>query len=383
MTNKDDLKHTDTSTTAAPVLMSSKAGSGAGARNNQSDIEKAFIRLFSGPNWDAFEQEAFKHFDAHPVDTDAHAEFFQYFTPQWRQLCDVGLYAQAENLWSKAVEIAFKWEKMNGVHIHKGTPFYFWGGTALIKGDIDHGFVLIHEAFNEDLLAERSGGRSADTLPAWCLVILKDEEQKQYWGSLVQELAKFLDARISIYNQECRRSLTLPDFKSRFLQSLDFRETAFFFVYSLWKFKQHLDTSQDMTNSSFSTLLQLDTTLNLYVVLEDVLKKYYENGMLNQLIEHFSIKHNLAIHQPPPGEQKKRNELMQERFDADPDTTIRDVLSGNIFHYTQLQTALSIAPRLRNAAAHRVQSYSALNGQTSKLLQTALNTIFAVIDLGP
>lgn len=342
----------------------STPGTSVAGSSPAPDITEDFRRLFGGPDWDSFEKAAFKYFDANPTNFDAQRKFFEYFTPQWRQFCDARMYTHAKDLWAKAIAITNKWESMNGGHIHKGTPFYFWGGTALLNGEIDLGFVLIHEALQEDIRAESSGGNPADTLPAWCFVILKDEVQEQYWIPLVQDLAKFLDACLSAYNQHCGGSLALLDFKSRFLQDRRYREATFFFVYSLWKFKRHLDTSQNLTNSSFSILVQLDCALNLYVVLEELLKVYYGNKMtLYPLVEEFSIRHKLDVHRCPLGETKKRIELMQERFHKDPNAVIRDILSGSTLHYTPVQIALSVAPLLRNAAAHRVRSYIACRGK--------------------
>lgn len=348
------------------------------------DLAEAFRRLFGGPDWDSFEKVAFKYFDANPTNFDAHRKFFEHFTPQWKQLCNDRKYSHAEALWNKAIAITHKWEKVKGGHIHKGTPFYFWGGTALLNGEIDLGFVLIHEALQEDKWAESFGGKPSDTLPAWCFVILKDEVQEQYWRLLVKDMATFLDHCLSTYNKHCGGSLALSDFKSRFLQKAQYREATFFFAYSLWKFKRHLDTSQNLTNSSFSILVQLDCVLNLYVVLEELLKVYYGNQKtLYPLVEQFSITHKLGIHQCPPGEKRKRLELMQERFRDNPNSVIQDVLSGSIPDYTPTEIALSSAPSLRNAAAHSIRSYTSLQGQASRLLQTALNAIFVVIDRGP
>lgn len=351
---------------------------------SSGDIVKAFYRLFGGPDWSIFERAAFKYFDANSKDFRAHAKFFEYFTPQWRQFCSVGRYNEGANLWAKAIEVARKWEKKpGGRHIHKGTPFYFWGGTELLKGDIDMGFVLIHEAYNEDVLAESFGAQSADALPAGCFVLLKHEVQEQYWGQLVQELAEFLEARISTYNRNCGRSLGLEQFKAQFLQIKEYREAAFFFIYSLWKFKRHFDTNSDFINSSFSILMQLDAALNLYVVLEAILKEYYGNKKsLHPLIIDFSKAHHLDVHRCATGSKLSRIDSLKKLFEKDPDAIISKTLSCSIPDHTMVQVALSVAPLLRNAAAHSVRSYAALHGQASMLLQTTLTAIFAAIDLG-
>lgn len=348
------------------------------------DIGEAVWALFGAPDWDAFERTAFDYFQQNRLDFGAHAKFFGHFTPRWHQLCQIGNLTAAEDLWHQVVVIARKWEKMTGDRIHKGTPFYFWGGTALLNGKVDMGFLLIHEALNEDMFGESCGEIPAEMLPAWCFVTLESERQEQYWKPLISDLSAFLDKRIFDYNHSCKMILDPSHFKSQFLKNKDSKEVTFFFVYSLWKFKHYLDTARDLDGSPFSTLIQLDAVLNLYVVLEEILKGYYGNDkLLYRLIEDFSKAHNLGVTECPTGTEVKRINLVRERFETDPNDAISDWLSYAVPDYTPVQIALSVARLLRNAAAHSIRSYPALQGRASNLLQLALNAIFTVIELGP
>jgi|GEM_PF-4580569 len=347
------------------------------------DINGAVQRLFGSPDWDAFEKIAFDYFDQSVSNFSAHATFFEYFTPQWRQFCLIGNLTAAMDMWNKVVTIARKWEKATGGRIHKGTPFYFWGGTAILNGNIDMGFILIHEALNEDMFGESCGEVSAEKLPAWCFVTLEHEKQEQYWKSLVNTLSIFLDDRISDYNRTCNMALDRTRFKSKFLEQKALRETTFFFVYSLWKFKHYLNVTQGFDGSSFSILFQLDAVLNLYTVLEELLKGYYGNDkMLYALIEDFSKAHNLGMTECPAGANDKRIDLARKRFETDPNSAISEFLSYSVADHTPVQISLSVARLLRNAAAHSIRSYPALQGRASDLLQIALNAVFIVVELG-
>jgi hypothetical protein len=349
-----------------------------------SDISNAVQRLFGAPDWDAFEKVAFDYFDQNRSDVNAHANFFGYFTPQWHQLCVFGNLTAAEALWRKVVMIARKWEKTTGGRIHKGTPFYFWGGTALLNGNVDMGFLLIHEALNEDMFGESCGEISAEKLPAWHFVTLEDEAQEQYWKPLVNSLSVFLDERILAYNTRCSMALDQARFKGQFLRRRESREAAFFFVYSLWKFKHYIETTQDLNDSSFSILFQLDAILNLYVVLEGILKGYYGGDKtLYSMIVEFSSKHSLGVNQPPSGEKEPRINILEKRFNDDPNGTISAALSYKLGDYTPIQTALSFARLFRNFVAHNIQSYPALQGQAFNLLQLALDAVFSVVELEP
>ena len=246
-----------------------------------------------------------------------------------------------------------------------------------MNGETDTGFVLMHEAFEED---KRAGGedkkwRHSETLPAWRFIILDYESQEQYWVDLVRDLALFLDACISEYRKACAGTLDLTGFRSHFLQKQEYREAVFFFVYSLWKFRHHLRTAGGLTTSSFSVLLQLDAALNLYVILEEVLKRYYGGKLqLHNLIECFSKKHDLGVHKCAPGRRKSRIVSLKEEFDdvSRTDQVISQILASSKKDFNSVEAALSIAPKLRNAAAHRVRSYPAFAGNAPNYPATSL-----------
>ena len=76
----------------------------------------------------------------------SHDNFFQEFTPVWLDLINRRHYFQATKLWNFALNLAFDWQKRNrGNNIHKGTPFYFLGVTAILNNEIENGyFGFVH-----------------------------------------------------------------------------------------------------------------------------------------------------------------------------------------------------------------------------------------------
>lgn len=81
-------------------------------------------------------------------------EYFENFSGLWQIMFRRGMLEYAERLWETALEPVLQWEVNHpGKRIHKGTPYYFWAKTALLRGDADQGFLLAHQALDEDARA--------------------------------------------------------------------------------------------------------------------------------------------------------------------------------------------------------------------------------------
>jgi len=111
--------------------------------------DKAFLDLYvaffgSRPyNLAEFERAAVEFFTRTSTDASAHNDFFNNFTIIWRPLLDNRRFDEAESLWEIALRPALAWEmQQQGGFIHKGTPYYFWGMSAILKGDLDKGYAL-------------------------------------------------------------------------------------------------------------------------------------------------------------------------------------------------------------------------------------------------
>lgn len=84
--------------------------------------------------------------------TGVYDKYFSNFTSLWNLLLYQGSFFYAEQLWQISIETAKKWDKRQNQNkkIHKGTPFYFWGVTCILKEDLEKGFLLMHQALEED-----------------------------------------------------------------------------------------------------------------------------------------------------------------------------------------------------------------------------------------
>ncbi len=57
-------------------------------------------------------------------------------------------------MWEWALGIAHSWEATNpGRRLHKGTGYYFAGVRDIALGNLDRGFLYMHQAAEEDRMS--------------------------------------------------------------------------------------------------------------------------------------------------------------------------------------------------------------------------------------
>lgn len=138
-------------------------------------VNSQFLRLheryFSGRDFDRtkFRKEALDFFDHSDGNYHAHDAFFNNFTIIWQSLLNQGRFKNAGYLWDFALNIAYDWENKNqNKRIHKGTPYYFWGVTCILNGDLEKGFLLMHQALEED---KKTHQTNTPKTPAYSLLL--------------------------------------------------------------------------------------------------------------------------------------------------------------------------------------------------------------------
>ncbi len=101
-------------------------------------------------NQSKFKEEAFNVFDNYN-EYKHHDAFFNNFAQLWMYYHTEGRFWDAENVWKLALEITQEWEIKNPKkRIHKGTPYYFLSVTNITKGDLEKGFLTMHQGLKED-----------------------------------------------------------------------------------------------------------------------------------------------------------------------------------------------------------------------------------------
>jgi len=185
-------------------------------------MDQAFVDLHAAYlsnqplQWERFKEQAITFFDQNYNNSKATEIFFQNFTIIWKRFLNDGLWDQAENIWRLALEPAIEWEDKNkGKRMHKGGPYYFWGMTAIQRGDIDRGYALMHQALKEDAITHKKKNPDTPALAFASLNYLKVDQAFRQWVVLE---AQYLDGQIERYCLLHQRTFTLEDFKSKYLE---------------------------------------------------------------------------------------------------------------------------------------------------------------------
>jgi hypothetical protein len=174
-------------------------------------IDDAFVAFYgaslgtSAFAWAEFEAAAVPIFDRDDVGPTEHNYYFENFSILWRRHLATGQLDHAEDLWRQAVAPAINWEQAHpDRRIHKGTAFYFWGATAILRGDLDRGYSLMHQAVEED--SQLINGAFPDT-PASALVTLNAEKPDQAFRPWVVAKASLLEEFLAAYRGESGSAL--------------------------------------------------------------------------------------------------------------------------------------------------------------------------------
>ncbi len=189
-------------------------------------------------DFNEFTKQSWDFLGQNPDDHVAHDGYFNSFTHIWRHYLAQGRFLEGSQVWDFALGIAYEWEDENqGQRIHKGTPYYFQGVTHILNDDLERGFLLMHRALEEDKMTHNV---EAPTTAAHALVTLNHEETRQFFREKVLEISTFLDRLLEAYRAQRGGTLTLADFKSKFLEDHGLQEGVFYFVFTIFRIEKLL-----------------------------------------------------------------------------------------------------------------------------------------------
>jgi hypothetical protein len=326
-------------------------------------------------------------FDQKIDDYGAHDYFFNQFTPIWDFFLNQSRFMTAGNLWRLALNFAYDWEeknKKNNKRIHKGTPYYFWGVTCILNADLENGFLLMHQALEED---KRTHECDKPNTPAYSFVTLDHGNQKQFFKPKVEEVSRFVDEKLGAYRSRTEGVLTLADLKSKFLENSALQDEVFYFVFTIFRLKKLIqEIEQSLKENIFSTLLQANTILDLCLIVENTIRKQniHKNKSLDgltirPLLEFLSSRASLNLN--------RDNNLgrLCDDFERDFSNPLEQLLLSQ-YHFqggTTLQPIeedIAITYGFRNFGAHKIEDQPIVYKNFDEISRRILNALFFSIE---
>jgi len=344
-------------------------------------------------SWDELAAAASQFFDDNIGNWGAHDAYFNNFTVIWRDLLANDRHTTAERLWSQALQPAWQWEQTRSQRLHKGTPYYFWAMTSLLHGDIDRGYLLSHQALQEDV--DSSGQQTPDT-PGYALISLNYTKDNQAFRQWVTDQAAYLNGFLTDYNNTHHRTLKLEDVKRRFLDQPPSTETVFLFTYTLARFMNIARLPKTATTNQFAGQLEINLLFDLTLVIEEAIKeknpaKRQANNKKLTFVHQgdyllTSAGHPLHIvdeaGDPVAGPALRcTNKLFDDDFDA----ALLAALDGTLAvppnaALNRLQSDVELAYGIRNHASHNADSSPVIWNRFGEVQQALFRVFFAAIE---
>jgi hypothetical protein len=247
--------------------------------------------------------------------------------------------------------------------------------TTLLRGNLDRGYVLMHQAFQEDALT--SGQQTPDT-PAYALVSLNYEKPAQAFQSWVLEQASFFEGFVDDYAATHHRPLTIDDVRLKFLRNLPIIETVFLLTFTVARLKEISGLPDPATRNPFAGQVQMNLLFDLLLVVDNAIK--HKSSAQWKFIHH--AKH-LLHHAGHPLIQKQLQEVSRQ-FTKDFDATLKAALDGtltvNSLVLDRLQCDVAVANGLRNRGAHEIEAVSTIWNDFNRVQRAVFRTLFATID---
>jgi len=325
-----------------------------------------------------FEKAVIEYFGSHSNYGQHHDNYFNNFTLIWNNYLSSGNFDEAEHIWRMALDPILKWENINpGKRIHKGTPYYFWGMTAILHGDLDKGYVLMHKAVEEDVLS--FGRDAAITKPGFAFVSLNYAKADQAFKSWLLEQARFLNSMQNQYSSLYSRSFILEDFRGKFLSSPLNIEAVALFSYTIARLMRLNTLPVQVLRLKFTGQLELNLLFDVVLVIDDAIRA--KNPGDKYFIDHAEFLLNKA---GTPLSNEDLREINQG-FNDDINSTLKTILDGSFvlkkgFMLKGLQTDVAIAYGLRNHGAHNVSSIPTIPERFLEIQQGLMNVLFAAVD---
>lgn len=126
-----------------------------------------------------------------------------------------------------AITILLEYEAESGRRLHKGSGYYFAAVRDIVLGDLDRGFMFMHQALVEDVTTYGA----MEHTPARAFVTLDSAKQDQLFRQEVERYALFVDDRLTGYRDSGRGSLTLPGLRAKLTGNADLVGPLFSLAY--------------------------------------------------------------------------------------------------------------------------------------------------------
>lgn len=329
---------------------------------------------------DGFKAASFQYFDSYVNNADAqaaHDHYFNCFGPIWGTLMPSGRLEAAETVWKLAFEPVQQWETAHpGELVDKGVLCYFWGATALLRGDLDQGYLLIHQAVEED---GRTSGHQIPPTPSYALVSLDYDKPDQWFRPWVIEQGRFLEGFVCDYANTHHRPLTMGDVRRKFLNKPPNYDAVFLLTFTLARLHGLSGLPDRAKRNDFAGQIQLNLLFDVLLVIDVAIRA------VNPGEWHFSKQALFLLERAGHKLDHKDFDYVHlqfkpPNFEAALQSALNGTLKSKRGTLDPLQCDVHLAYELRNRGAHEIETVPAIWKEFDRVQRAVFHCLFAVVD---
>lgn len=307
---------------------------------------------------------------------EKHDNYFNNFTPVWISLINQKRFAEAENIWEVALDIALGWEKERRLRIHKGTPYYFWAVTCFLNEDLEKGFWLMNQALIEDITTY---GKDEPDTPSKFFLYFEPMPDQQFFKDKLLQIKDFLDKKlINNYSTTRKRNLDYSLFEKKFLKNQQIsKDVKFHFNLNIFRLERILKQQKPDERNTIASLLYLEIIFDLCRVFEYLIKRLEKSDL-------FSCVKSLAF-------KYKGDSIIKNLKNADDFNTanfmnaLNQILSGNYkinnSSLEEIEKDILISFGFRNFGAHKIEENKLIVNNFENIIKSIINSIFLAVEL--
>jgi hypothetical protein len=263
--------------------------------------------------------------------------------------------------------------------IHKGSIYYYWGGTAILNGELEKGYVLMHSALIED--AHTNNNPQPNT-PAYRFVFLDYNDNRQHFLGLLSAQGQALESFLPRYKTLSGSALDGATFRNKFLAAHPKPEAVLLLAYTVARIEKQSQSPLPVPNNAFAGILDFNLLFDLVLVIDASIQAKSNVGW-----QFFELARHLA--------DVARLDLSQSRLQAinteqkkpgNFNNVVTALLNGTFpmpdgGALSTLASDIAVAFCIRNHAAHNIVSQLLVPAHTQQLLQSLFNTLFLTADV--
>lgn len=301
-----------------------------------------------------------------------HDGFFNNFTVAWLNELRAGNYRPAIEILRRAVELAKGWEIQNNKHIHKGTPLFFEAVACLENDEVELGFILMHEAYLEDLA--KNDGDDNFSSPGKAFIEFRDETSSFYQAKLDEIKAFFVSEFLPA------SGLSFADFNRLFSENANIpilvKYQFLLNVFRIWKAHKHFGSFN--TTNTMLGLLYMEVIFSLSRLIEPIYKAVKDaNPSTNK-----AVYESLSGTTPNIFTHITRSNFGNTGFVREMQSIYTNkslTLAGTNYTLSDKEKDVVLAYGFRNLAAHELYQDDFVNQNAKGVLQSIFNTLFETI----